>query len=173
MTNWNRTGNAIPSNSSFPYGEEKCTILDGLKWDGVACDGSAVYADADGFIHDSIADNVVSGSVVVGNCLGIAVYDKELKDANGVKVVKGTAPASGSSARTCIDGIVVARCSFSANDNIAGGGMLSVGDTGLLIKGADETTSTVANLVDLRAKDNDANEEHVVYFRGRQANKHD
>lgn len=146
---------AIDPNSSFPFGEDKCVVLDGFIVDGTVMDGIHVKLDT-----TTLNQLVQCGDNEQG--LGILVFDPAWG------VAKGTAPTAGYSARVCVHGPVTARLTIAA-DNVMGGASLCADAAGVLGVPGDGD-SNVATLLDRRALNAATASEHIIMYRGRYLN---
>ena len=163
MTDYARAGRPIPSNSSFPLGEEHCIIEEGYLTDGTVMDGYAVKIAAI-TTYSTLAQTGADTDIVAG----ILVYDPSWVDANGAPCAKGTAPKTGQNARICVHGPVCARVTMGAGANKMSGESLGVTAAGKLISAGDGK-NPCAYLLDKRVTDN-ATAEHIVFFHGNHVN---
>jgi hypothetical protein len=163
MTDYARSGEPIPSNSSFPYGETKCIIRDGFVTDGTVMDGYAVKIAAI-TTPRTLAQTAADTDVVAG----ILDYDPTWVDSSNAPCAKGTAPKTGQNARICVLGPVCARVTMGSGANKMCGESLGVTAAGKLITAADGK-NPCAYLLDDRVTDN-ATSEHIVYFHGNHVN---
>jgi hypothetical protein len=145
----------IPNNSSFPFGEDKCIVVDGYTWDGTAVDGNLVKLD-------TTVNNKIVQCGANEDALGVAVYDPTLGFA------KGVAPTAGLPARVCIHGPVSARYTGSTG-NIMGGFTLLAAAAGVCSPAADNNNS-IGTLLDHEALDPATASEHIIMFRGNMRN---
>jgi hypothetical protein len=151
-----RIGDPIPKESSLPYGEDKCIILEGYVADGTAVDAEAVIPDTtDPEKLIRAGDNV--------EALGVLLFNPK------AGVVKGTAMTAGTKVRVLISGPVCWRLTISADNVLAGNSLSLAPGSGLGGPGADGKWN-YATLIDKRAKNASTNDEHIVNWHGCQRN---
>ncbi len=146
---------AIDPNSSTPFGEDKCLILDIGVSDGTIVDGDAV-------MFTSVTDFTVIQTSGAGSD-AVSPIGIVLKDPS---ITKGTAIPAGRRLRVCVRGPVVARVTHGAGVNLRGGEALNCAAAGVLTGPATAAGYKCATLLDKRAADSVTAAEHIVYFDG-------
>lgn len=146
---------AIDPNSSCPFGEDKCLILDIGVSDGTIMDGNAV-------MFTSITDFTVIQTSGAGSD-SVTPIGIVLKDPS---ITKGTAIPAGRRLRVCVRGPVVARVTHGAGVNLRGGEGLNCVAAGVLTGPSTAAGAHFATLLDKRAADSCTAAEHIVYVEG-------
>lgn len=153
-----RIGKDIPNNTSFPYGEDKCMILEGFVTDGTAKAGQGVQLDT------TDPEKLVQTGDGDSAFLGILVFNPRWVDSNDATITFTGTPKAGQEARVCIRGPCVASINCTTDDFMGGMGLQCAG-SGLL----DEVAAAahkVATLIDKRAKNSAGGALHIVYVDG-------